>query len=78
VIELYAGDPSSGGTLLDSVTLAGPIPPGGSESVDVALDPLGRNVVVWGVADPDNTIAECNDANNVTRGPRFECDPIVR
>jgi hypothetical protein len=28
---------------------------------------------VWGIADPANAIRECNDANNVVKGPDLVC-----
>ncbi len=77
LVRLYAGDPSSGGTLLGEVTIDGPIAPGESESVTVELDrAVTRDIVVWGVADPLGAIAECNDANNVDRGPRLSCADV--
>jgi hypothetical protein len=77
LVRLYAGDPSSGGTLLGEVTIDGPIAPGESESVTVELErPIMRDIVVWGVADPLGAIEECNDANNVDRGPRLNCAEV--
>ena len=66
VVRLYAGDPSSAGTVLAEVTRPGPLAAGGSDAFDVTLTgfPKDRTITVFGVADPDNTIAECNDGNN--------------
>jgi hypothetical protein len=74
LVRIYAGDPSSGGEALGEATIPGPIAPGASESVTVDIGGQNRNLTLWGVADPDDTITECNDANNIAQGPSIECD----
>ncbi len=66
VVRLYAGDPSSGGTVLAEVTRPGPLGAGASDAFDVTVTgfPQDRTITVFGVVDPDNAIAECNDGNN--------------
>lgn len=76
LVHLYAGDPSQGGTKLGEVTIKGPVDPGESESVTVTLDPVSLDITIWGIADPKNTIAECNDANNVDKGPELKCKVV--
>jgi hypothetical protein len=47
-------------------TLSGTIAAGGMLSLPLTIDPFppGAPVTVWGVVDPDDAIAECNDGNN--------------
>jgi hypothetical protein len=78
VVRIYAGDPSQGGQVLGEITLPDPIAAGESESGTVTLDELTRNVTLYGIADPLDTVPECNDANNRTKGPLLECDVITR
>jgi hypothetical protein len=67
VVEIYFGDPSAGGTPVTRVTIDEPIPPGGSVMITpmVEMFPLEREILLWGVVDPDNTITECNEADNI-------------
>jgi subtilase family serine protease len=74
VVRIYGGDPSSGGEVLGEASIDGPIAPGDSESVTVDIGSQNRNLTLWGVADPDDSITECNDANNIAPGPSIECD----
>ncbi len=78
LVHLYAGDPSQGGTKIGQVTVDGPIEAGESETVTVTLDPIALDITIWGIADPTNSIIECNDANNVTEGPDLDCDTGVK
>jgi hypothetical protein len=78
LVRIYAGDPSSGGELLGEGTVPGPIAPGASETVTVDVGSILLNVTLWGVADPLDAIAECNDANNLVEGPSLECDIVPR
>ena len=52
----------------------GPLLPGESEEVALELTSLFRDVTLYGIADPTNSVAECNDANNVTQGPELRCE----
>ena len=74
VVRIYAGDPSSGGEVLGEITIDGPIAPGDSESATVDIGGQNRNLTLWGVADPDDSVEECNDANNIAPGPTISCD----
>jgi hypothetical protein len=76
LVRVYAGDPSSGGTVLGEVVIPGPIEPGESASATVELEALTRDVTIWAIADPLDAISECNDANNVVEGPRLICNLI--
>jgi hypothetical protein len=74
VVRVYAGDPSSGGQVLGEETIEGPLGPGEDETITIDVGPQARNLTVWVVADPDDAITECNDANNVAQGPSLICD----
>jgi hypothetical protein len=76
LVRIYAGDPSSGGTLLGEITIAGPLAPGESVDEVVELERVSRNITVWGVADPLGAIVECNDANNIDEGPNLRCGVV--
>ena len=78
LVRFYAGDPSQGGTQIGETTIDGPIGSGDSESVTVTLDAQSRNITLWAVVDPLNTIAECNDGNNRDKGPDLNCDTQTR
>jgi hypothetical protein len=78
LIRFYAGDPSQGGSQIGETTIDGPIAGGDSETVTVTLDVQSRNITVWAVVDPLNTIAECNDGNNRDEGPSLNCDTQPR
>lgn len=77
IVRIYAGDPSAGGSVLGETVVAGPIAAGGNIAGQVSGTTLSRNIVVWGVADPSNSIRECNDANNVATGPKLNCDTSI-
>jgi hypothetical protein len=72
-VRVYAGDPTAGGQVLGETTIDA-IPAGGSASVTINVGGLSRNVTIWAVADPDDTVQECNDANNVVEGPALVCN----
>jgi hypothetical protein len=74
VVRVYAGDPSAGGEVLGDETIEGPLGPGEDETITIDVGSQGRNLTVWVVADPDDAITECNDANNVDEGPSLICD----
>jgi hypothetical protein len=78
LVHLYAGDPSQGGAKIGEVTIVVPIEAGESEQVEVTLDAIALDITLWGIADPMNSIIECNDANNVTKGPDLDCDSGVK
>jgi hypothetical protein len=63
--------------VLGEVVVAGPIAPGASVAGQIIAKNLARNIVVWGVADPANAIRECNDANNIAKGPALNCDATI-
>jgi hypothetical protein len=72
ILRIYAGDPSSGGKVLGEESIDS-IPAGESETVTVAGGEQNRNVTIWAVVDPDDEIEECNDANNIVKGPDLVC-----
>jgi hypothetical protein len=73
VVRFYAGDPAAG-RVLGEQTIAGPIAPGGSASVMAPLEIPAEPVQVFVVVDPDDTIPECNDGNNVDASmDRYGC-----
>ncbi len=80
VIRCYAGNPSSGGAPLDTETVAGPIAPGACVMHTQAIDVFPRNldVLLHCTADPDGTIAECNDGNNTDAADRKHFCPSVQ
>jgi len=67
-VALYDGDPALDGTLVATHTLAGPLPGGASAEVrirwTVPVTPVQPHTL-YAVVDPDNAIAESNEANNV-------------
>ncbi|HTQ08209.1 MAG TPA: CARDB domain-containing protein [Polyangiaceae bacterium] len=72
VVRVYAGDPAAGGMLLGETTIDS-VAAGASASTTINVGGLSRNVTIWAIADPDDTIQECNDANNVVEGPALMC-----
>jgi hypothetical protein len=72
VVRAYAGDPSAGGEVLGEATLPS-VPAGQSQMVTIDAGALERTVTIWVIADPDDVIEECNDANNVVQGPELQC-----
>ncbi|NMB73934.1 MAG: hypothetical protein GYA21_02255 [Myxococcales bacterium] len=76
VVRFYAGDPNQGGTLVGEHTVTDSLDPGETESQLVALPGFPMyQVTVWGWVDPDNLIAECDEADNQARGPSGNCPP---
>jgi len=72
VVRVYAGDPSAGGVALGETTLPD-LPAGESAMLTVDIGGQSRDFTVWAVADPQDRIPECNDANNVVEGPKLVC-----
>ena len=72
VVRVYAGDPSAGGEVLGEASVE-TVTAGGSTTVTVDVGVLVRTVVIWVIADPDDVVEECNDANNVVQGPELVC-----
>ena len=65
VVRFYAGDPEQGGRRLAEVTLDAPLAPGGSAMVSGTTDTLSAQpVTIYAVADPENRLDECDEANN--------------
>jgi len=63
-VAFYEGDPASGGVLLGTVSVNN-VPPG--QSREVVLDnvtSLTGTADIYVIADADNRIVECNEANN--------------
>jgi subtilase family serine protease len=65
-VDLYDGDPGSGGTLLDTFTIATIIPFGEQAEIAFNIDTIGfsGNHSFYVLVDPDNTIAEQREDNN--------------
>lgn len=72
VVRVYAGDPSAGGKVLGEATLD-ELAADATESLSIDVGNQMRNVTIWVVVDPDDSIAECNDANNIAEGPALVC-----
>lgn len=76
-VRLYAGDPSAGGQTIGETVIAGPIAPGASVTSEISVGAVERNITVYGIADPDSEIEECNNANNVDDGPDVMCGVVI-
>lgn len=65
-IQIFAGDPARGGTLLAEVELDEPLPAGEETTLEVEIPkfPSNRSITLWGWVDPDARIDECNEGNN--------------
>ncbi|HEV8551614.1 MAG TPA: CARDB domain-containing protein, partial [Polyangiaceae bacterium] len=72
VVRVYAGDPSAGGKVLGEKTVDS-IAAGDSAAVSFDVGTQTRDVTLWVVADPDDAVKECNDANNIAPGPHLVC-----
>ena len=73
-VRVFAGDPTSGGVALGDATIAGPLGAGDSKSVTLTLcHSLNRSVTIYAVVDPLDTIEECDNGNNIVRGPSLTC-----
>ena len=80
VVRYFAGDPSQGGTQIFEEVIAS-LAPGASDAKTVTIPglPPARSITIYGVVDPDDTVAECNNANN--RDPAdnsVTCGEIIR
>ena len=66
LVRFYSGDPDQGGERLGEAVVEGTLEPGASREVEVRVIgfPYGVSIVVHAYVDPENTIEECNDANN--------------
>lgn len=73
LVQLYAGDPSAGGQVLAEVVIEETLEPGDSVTIEVELPPLFRVIRVYGIADPLDSVPECNEANNRASGPQISC-----
>jgi len=70
VVRFYAGDPEQGGRRLAEVALEAPLAPGEAQLVEGTTDTLrAQPVRFYAVADPDNVIMECDEANNTGFAP---------
>lgn len=72
-VRFYAGDPDRGAPALGETVLER-VEPGETVTAEVEVEELvqDREIVVHAVVDPDDRIAECNDADNAGRA-----DPIL-
>ncbi|WP_054698786.1 FG-GAP-like repeat-containing protein [Geotalea toluenoxydans] len=61
----YDGDPANGGALIGTAITTKTLNPGDFEDASIVWNaPRERNHTIYVVADPDNTVAECDKANN--------------
>jgi hypothetical protein len=77
LVRVFAGDPSAGGQAIGEITVGDEIAPGQNVSVEVPVQNADRNITIWGIADPLDSIKECNNANNLDEGPRVTCSVIL-
>ena len=66
-VRYFAGDPTQGGSAIHEEIVAGPLVAGGNLTFTAVIPnfPVDRDIVVYGIVDPDNEIPECNDGNNM-------------
>jgi hypothetical protein len=64
LVEFYNGDPASGGTFIGSDTINS-INAGGSGTATVEWNPPIGLYVIYVIVDPENTIVEYNEDNNL-------------
>jgi hypothetical protein len=80
LVRYYAGDPNAGGTFLHEEVVVGPIVEnGGSTTFTATLPgfPNNLSILVYGIVDPDDAIAECNDGNNKDAADnKVECGQV--
>jgi hypothetical protein len=63
-VRYFAGNPEQGGTPFLDYILPDPLDPGASVTFSPTFTYFLFNTIVYAVVDPDDTIPECNDANN--------------
>lgn len=77
LVRYYAGDPSQGGTTIHQKLIPGPLGAGGGFQRIVETMPRsfeGKEIRIWAVVDPLDTIEECADGNNIAAaGQRSGC-----
>ncbi len=66
VVQIFAGNPTRGGTLLVEQVVEGSIAPQGQRQLEIVVRglPRGRAIELWAAVDPRNVIGECNESNN--------------
>jgi hypothetical protein len=66
VVQLFAGNPAQGGTLLVERQLDTALLPMSSLALDIDVPsfPRNRQITIWGAIDPNGVIAECNEGDN--------------
>ena len=62
--------------MIGEATIEETIEPGESVTIEIELSPLQRTITVFGIADPLDSIVECNEANNRDTGPRIDCGRV--
>ena len=65
-VELYAGQPSAGGSLLSGHTV-GPLLPETNQEFETEVDTSGRNLTLFVVVNPASTVMECDESNNTAQ-----------
>ena len=79
LVRYYAGNPGQGGTALHDEVITQSIAAGDNVALNVTIPnfPQNTSIQVWGVVDPDNSIAECNDGNNSDPADgKISCDGV--
>ncbi|MCA9577872.1 MAG: hypothetical protein H6726_12390 [Sandaracinaceae bacterium] len=64
VVRFFAGDPSAGGTIIETITVTGTVPAGGQLTSQHTMTVPRSLFQLFGVVDPNNVVPECNDGNN--------------
>jgi hypothetical protein len=75
VVRFYLGDPAQGGTALLDTSIPGPLSAGAQYTFQTTLSGFPwLKVRVFAEVDPDNSIEECNDGDNVSElGHEINC-----
>lgn len=78
-IQLYDGDPSLGGLLIDSTTLTQPLAAGMTQTVTMThpIDPSGGVRTFWAVVDPNNAIKEADENDNLLSQRALGADLVM-
>ena len=77
LVRFYLGDPDQGGAAIREETIAGPLDPLDSTTIEVELGDLPNGAIIHAVVDPDDTVEECDEGDNrdATEEP-VACGPL--
>jgi hypothetical protein len=79
VVQIFAGQPGSGGTLVAETKLDAPLKAGDKTTLEVEVPdfPVNRKITLWGWVDPSRKIQECNEGDNTDPADNpIECHVI--